>query len=238
MIEVIGEPSERDPRRSRQGAVHTWSGFLWTGIPAEPVANFLEAFSTHPKARKVNSVLLADFVRTMFRCGELTDWTVVLMGGGTGRPHTFADGLRVDGMLKRKRDEEIKDRYSIGRLLSPRDEAIDLDEPAWMKAMEMTLRSWTPDPARQRDGEAPTPPSLPSGPAIRRIRGFGATGVPAAPERGLLLLYPLDPMEACLNETDTPVMAFGVSFPASVSGAKVEYKVDHLLWELEYGPAD
>jgi hypothetical protein len=33
-------------------------------------------------------------------------------------------------------------------------------------------------------------------------------------------------------------MAFGVSFPSSDSGVKVEYAVDHLLWTQEYGPAD
>jgi hypothetical protein len=104
--------------------------------------------------------------------------------------------------------------------------------------MNMTIRSWNPDPARQKDGVEPRPPQLPNGPSIRRVRGEGAEGVAKIPERGLLLLYPLDPKEAGLSDTTIPVMAFGVSFPTSASGTKVEYKVDHLLWENEYGPAD
>ncbi len=141
-------------------------------------------------------------------------------------------------MPKRAPDADITDRYSIGRLLSPRDEAIDLDQRAWTAAMEATLRAWKPDPGRQKDGAPPSEPQLPSGPALRRVRGKGADGIRGAPERGLLLLYPLDPLEAGLEDGTFPVVAFGVSFPVSDSGTKVEYQVDHLIWEREYGPAD
>mgnify|MGYP001105502670 CR=1 FL=1 len=122
--------------------------------------------------------------------------------------------------------------------------AIDLDEAAWKAALEITLRAWNPDPARQKDNAEPKPPQLPNGPAIRRVRGEGAEGVPAALERGVLLLYPLDPKQAgegVFEDRTEPVMAFGISFPTSKSGMKVEYKVDHLKWEQwehEYGPAD
>lgn len=240
LISVLGVPSEIDPRRVRKGSDHVWTGFLWNDVSSEYVADFFTSYVTHPKARKVNSALLAEFIRSMAKVGELTSWTVALLGGGagTGGGHTFQDGLRIDAMSKRKRDEEIKDRYSIGRLLSPRDEAIDLDFDAWSAAMEMTLRSWKPDPARQKDGAEPSSPLLPNGPSIRRIRGEGGSSVVKAPERGLLLLYPLDPVDAGLSDTTTPVMAFGVSFPTSTSGTKVVYEVDHLLWETEYGSAD
>ena len=74
-----------------------------------------------------------------------------------------------------------------------------------------------------------------------RGKGSEPDGISPAPQRGLLLLYPLDP-QLSGNETlagrSDPVIAFGVSFPASDSGVKVEYAVDHLLWTQEYGPAD
>jgi hypothetical protein len=207
-------------------------------VPAETVADFFSSYVTHPKARKVNSALLAEFVRAMAAGGELTSWTVALVGGGSGQPREFPGGLQIGRMLKRSPDPDIKDRYSIGRLLSPKDEAMDLDCRAWAAAMELTLRSWNPDAARQKDGVAPKPPQIPNGPSIRRVRGFGADGVPPAPRRGLLLIYPLDPIESGLDSAEFPVMGFGVSFPTSVSTTKVVYQVDHLLWETEYGPAD
>ena len=242
LIEAMGVPTERDAIvRPRRGGAQEWKGHLWSGVPAEAVAEFFESYATHPKARKVNSALLAEFVRSMARASELTAWTVALIGGGTGAAHIFPSKLRIDAMLQRKADADIKDRYSIGRLLSPRDEAIDLVDAAWGAALDATKRAWKPDPGRQKDGQEPKPPDLPNGPAIRRIRGKGADGVAAAPERGLLLLYPLDPQLAgggVLGDRKEPVIAVGVSFPSSDSGVKVEYKVDHLLWEQEYGPTE
>lgn len=241
LIAACGPTYEKDPKRKRGDSEHPWKGFLWTGVPSEAIAEFFESFVTHPKARKVNSVLLRDFVRSMAATGELTSWTVALLGGGSGGAHTFPGGLTIDAMTKRSADETITDRYAIGRLLSPRDEAIDLDDTAWKAALERTRLAWNPDAARQKDGVKPSRPDVPNGPSIRYVRGKGADGVPPAPERGLLLLYPLDPKEAGIkafeNRTE-PVMAFGVSFPASDSGVKVEYAVDHLLWTQEYGPAD
>lgn len=153
----------------------------------------------------------------------------------------FEGGIRAVGMLRRKADSAVVDRYSIGRLLSPRDEAIDLDDAAWRLALESTKRAWKPDAGRQKDGAVPKPPEAPNGPAIRRVRGRGGVGVPAAPERGLLLLYALDPKlagDGVFPDRNDPIIAFGVSFPSSDSGVKVEYMVDHLLWEQEYGSAE
>ncbi len=104
--------------------------------------------------------------------------------------------------------------------------------------MDLTVVAWTKDPARQLESDKPEPPKIPGGPAIRNVRGFGATGVPATPERGLLLIYPLDPGFAEMPEGSSPVTAFGVSFPSSKSNTTVKYEVDHLLWEREYGSAD
>lgn len=241
LVVSMGAPAERDLiTRVRAGSTQEWKGFLWSGIAAELVADFFEAYVTHPKARKVNSDLLQKFVRSMASVGELTSWTVAVLGGGTGAPYTLPGGLAVDGTLKRTADPKITDRYSIGRLLSPRDEGIDLDEIAWKAALESTIKAQRADAGRQSDGTRPGVPDTPNGPAIRRIRGRGAEGAPAALERGLLLIYLLDPKKAEGNFGDraAPIVAFGVSFPSSSSGVKVEYKVDHLLWETEYGPSE
>jgi hypothetical protein len=146
--------------------------------------------------------------------------------------------MAVD-MLQRRSNKQEGDRYSIGRLLSPRDESIDLDESAWIAALEATRANWKPDPARE--GAAAEPPDEPSGPYIRSVRGFGAPGVAATPQRGLLLLYILDPAKANLAQGTPPVAALGVSFPGSKSGRKVLYKVNSVQWrqwESQYGAAD
>lgn len=240
LIAAMGIPAESKPILTRNGVDQEWrDSHLWKNVRAEAIADYLSSYVTHPRARKVNSALLTEFVRKMSAVGELTSWTVALLGGGDkGARHEFAGGIRIENMPRRKPDKEVTDRYSIGRLLSPRDEAIDLDDMAWQAALDMTIKAWKPDPARQKDDAPPVPPTVPNGPSIRRVRGEGAEGVPAAKERGLLLLYPLDPESAGLDDKTIPVMAFGVSFPTSHSGMVVEYRVDHLLWENEYGPAD
>ncbi len=240
LLGAMGQPSEENPMRQRGDSQQSWDGtYVWRDVDPDHVAEFFETYATHPNARKVNSNLLAEFVRNMARYGELTSWTVALMGGGKEKHgYTFDGGLRLD-MQRRTDESPDKDRYSIGRLLSPRDEAIDLDGEAWDAALAATLRAWKADATKQNNGSKS--PDVPNGPAIRRMRGKGAVGVPAAPERGLLLLYPLDPKPegtSGLEDYTDPVIAFGVSFPASDNGVKVSYTVDHLLWEREYGSAE
>jgi len=234
LIRKLGK-GEDNPSRRRGETTQRWEGRVWESVQSADVIAFLNAYKTHPDAYKVNSVLLAEFIAKMNAMNELTSWTIAVIGGGRGESCRLSDDLSVS-MLKRK-SEGTQGRYSIGRLLSPRDEAIDLDEKEWERAMTITRNGWKPDPARSRSGE---PPSDPSGPAIRRTRGEGATGESGHPERGLLLLYALDPGQA----EDTalsglpPVIAFGISFPASESGTKIEYRVNNIAWMQEYGGAD
>ncbi|WP_029000083.1 Z1 domain-containing protein [Azohydromonas australica] len=243
LLAAMGKPSESPTiLRRRESGDHKWVGALWNRVSADLVADFLDAYVTHPAARKVNSVLLAGFVRAMCRRGELTSWTVAMLGGGDGNPWTFESGVHIDGTLKRKAEVSKPDRYSIGRLLSPRDEAIDLDEKAWKAALDITCAAFEAAPARRNTGEPQVRPDIPSGRAVRRVRGLGSgAGIPGTPERGLLLLYPLDPGKSeckALEARKEPVIAFGISFPSSrLVDVTVKYQVDHYTWE-DYGPSE
>lgn len=229
---------ETNPERMRDSGRQSWTGYLWEGVPAEDIIDFLRSYRTHKDAYKVNSDLLGEFIESMRAQGELAGWTVALVGGGKGNVCQLADGISVD-MIQRSAQGEREGRYSIGRLLSPRDEAIDLDAAAWSAALEKTREAWHRDAGRRR-GEHP--PDVPNGPAIRAVRGFGspAHGVEPHPERALLLLYVLDPREEWtkIKGMDCPVVAFGISFPGSNSGQKVEYMITNVAWEREYGPAE
>lgn len=235
LITGLGE-GEQNPSRSRNGSTQQWQGHLWSGVPAAKILEFLSSYRTHPEAHKVNSAMLAEFISAMSQKGELAQWTVAVIGGGTGKPCELSDGVSVE-MLQRAAHGSHEDRYSIGRLLSPRDEAIDLDEPAWIAALGLTRAAWHADPARNRRAEEP---DVPNGPAVRRVRGFGASAIDAHPERGVLLIYALDPMkaEAGFPEETPAIIAFGISFPGSDSGVKVQYKVNNVLWEQEYGASE
>lgn len=239
LLDAAGPPVEGDKIvRKRGDSTQEWSGFLWNNVSAEHVIEFFSGYLTHPAARKVNSAVLADFIKVMAAKGELTSWTIALLGGGEGGEGVFCEKYKLENMVIRNQNPSSKgEHYSIGRLLSPRDESIDLDEEAWMSALKLTVEDRTKDPARGTEETGKEQPRVPSGVFVRQVRGLGVNGIIARPERGVLLLYPIAQKSEGLSEGGHPVIAFGVSFPASRLTTTVKYEVDHLLWETEYAPS-
>lgn len=234
LIRRLGKPHEGPSiTRLRAGGRNEWEGLMWKDVSGAEITEFLTDYRTHPEAYKVNSQLLAEFIRSMNGAGELGRWTVAVVAGGTGRQMDVGNGTVLSTLQRRAAPQT--DRYSIGRLLSPRDETIDLTTEEWVAALDLTKKAWRKDAARLRNTSEP---DVPNGPAIREVRGFGTPGH-AATGTGLLLLYFLDPRSEWTNlENGAPeVVAFGISFPGSNTGVKVEYKVNNVLWEQEYGPA-
>jgi len=234
LIRDLGKPSEVNPKRSRGDIEESWTGYLWRGVSSSAIVRFLDEYRTHPDAYRVNSVAISQFINSMVAVGELTDWTVSIIGGRDGVSFDLLPGIQPR-MLKRAAKQNRNDRYSFGRLMSPRDEAIDLDADEWNAALELTQKAWKPDPARLTGQVKPT---VPNGPAIRKLRGEGCGLIKPHPERGVLFIYFLDPETSNVNGFDVPIVAFAISFPGSKSGVKVEYQVNNILWEQEYGSID
>jgi hypothetical protein len=233
LVDELGSPS---PIRSqnRNGREDKWNGVQWVEATAQSVTNFLRNYETHPDSRKVKSDLLADFIEEMSISGELTSWTVAVVGGGTDKTHDVV-GSPVRLMQRQNKSPEGDDKYSIGRLLSPHDEAMDLDEAGWNAALELTKRAWVKDPGRSKRKE---PPETPNGPAIRHVKGLGADGVMPRPEKGLLIISLLDPTDSGVAGVTIPVLAFAISFPSSTAGKSVPYLVTNVLWEQQYGSSE
>lgn len=227
-------PVEPGVKRERPGGtVHEWAAAReWQGVPGEAIADYLDSYVTHPGAVKMNGRLLADYVRRQFEDGRLTSWTVAMLGGG--QPDARQVGslsvplfLRSnEGRMPREQQAQ-ENRVVIRRLLAPRDEAIDLDREAYAAALQMTIDEFAADPGRFPQRK--TPPETPSGPAIRRVRGA------RAPERGLLLIYPLDPGGWAFTHYDRPAIGIGVSFPETPGARPVRYTVNNIYWDQEYG---
>lgn len=242
LLSAIGEPHVRGPVRKRGGAEDSWKrSVLWNAVEAEQVLDFLRAYRTPPGADRANTAVMAEFVEQMNAVGELKKWTVALVAEGRkgASAYEFSPSVSVDSFPSRG-DTGVGGRYTIGVLTDPVDEAIDMDEAEWLAALATTQAEWKPDAARNRREK----PTRPSGRKIREQRGKGFPGGPPPSRQGLLLLYPLSPVvdgKQLIAGWESPIMGMAVSFPASDSGVKVDYKVDHLLWkewEGEYGAAD
>ena len=242
LLSAVGEPHVRGPIRNRGESEDSWKrSFLWERVAAEHVLDFLKAYRTPPGADRANTAVMAEFVEQMNAVGELQEWTVALVAEGRkgASAYVFSPSVSVDSFPARG-DTGVGGRYTIGVLTDPVDEAIDMDEAEWLAALAATQAEWKPDAARNRLEK----PSRPSGRKIREQRGKGFPGGPAPSRKGLLLLYPLSPVvegRQVIDGWNEPIMGVAMSFPASDSGVKVDYKVDQLLWkewEGEYGAAD
>jgi hypothetical protein len=212
-----------------------WNGHLWRSIPAINVISFLKEYKTHSASFRIMSPLIADFIEEMNKGNELTSWTVALIGKESGPDDKlkYVGGCPIN-MIFRKRTVEHADRYSIKTLISPRDQAIDLTEEQWLAALELSQKTWRNDSERN-DGKEP--PSEPRGPQIRHILGEGAINrdIPPRRDRGLLMLYLLDPEGAGIDELkdSVPIVAWAISFPSSSSDRKVSnsrYIANSVLW--------
>lgn len=226
-MQQLGAPDEVNPKRERpDGRMHEWrKTYLWTEVAAEVVKTFLGGFLTHERAPRADSRLLRDYIVEQERIGELVTWAVVLLSGGEGGVAQVGD-LGID-LIKREpkspvEEQKASGRYTIRRLLSPRDEAIDLDLAAYQRALEKTIEWWHQDRGKSQRQE---PPTAPSGPGIRTQRD---------PRCGLLLLYPLS-HETAGVEGSTPIIGFGISFPESANARHIAYRVNNIYWAQEYG---
>ena len=85
LLAKLGQ-SRTDPER-QHGRRTIWQGsHLWEGVDPAEVIEFLGSYRSHREAYKVNSALLAEFIESLVRENELTDWTVALIGaGGRGK---------------------------------------------------------------------------------------------------------------------------------------------------------
>jgi hypothetical protein len=233
LADELGSPSPI-PSQRRNDKTDSWNGIQWTNVSAQLVTSFLRSYQTHPDSRKVKSDLLADFIEEMSLTGELTSWTVAVIEGGTDRTYNVA-GTPLRLMHRQNKATDGEGKYSIGRLLSPQDESMDLDEAGWNAALELTRRAFVKDPGRSRRKE---PPETPNGPAIRHVKGLGTDIIKAHPEKGLLIISLLNPEKSSVRGVAEPVTAFAISFPSSSSGKSVPYLVTNVLWEQQYGSSE
>lgn len=209
------------PRRPRGKT----GNFVWDDVDGHTIADFLDLFETHASATKAQSRVMAKYVRSRLEDNppELTSWTVALISNPG--PERTVGGLTV-GCTQRAKfpsDKALDSVYAIRRLVSPSDETIDLSDDEMAAALLRTRKLWEEGSTKSKRTD---PPDLPNGPSIRRARPR---------ERGLLLIYALDPFSAELAASSAPVIGFAVSFPYSDGAEAIDYMINNTYWEQELG---
>ncbi len=213
--------------------------YLWENVSASKVLEFLYGFRLSENLRAADPSNLIRFINLQLTNKELTTWNVALISKKAVDPakHTImADGLVSAGWYLRNADIQntTADNYYLrkSRVISPRDEFIDLTPEDYDEAMERTRALWI---RKAKEGI----PSYPNGEIVRNeIRD---------PSTSLLMIYLLEPQGAFLkDEPETfsePVAAFAISFPGSRHNSAVSYKIPEQLLpyfdqDFEFGQED
>lgn len=199
------------------------NNIVWDDADGHIVANFLDTFETHRGATKAQSRVMADYIRLRLQDDppELSTWTVALVSN-PGQKRNWG-GLSVGCTTRAKfpPDEPLDRDYVIRRLVSPSDETIDLASDELAAALQRTRRLWEKGLTRSK---SKIPPNTPNGPSIRKARPR---------ERGLLLVYLLDPLVAELPSESDPIVGIAASFPNSENAEPIEYVINNTYWEQE-----
>jgi len=150
---------------------------------------------------------------------------VTLISSSTAKTHHTVGGHLI-GLTERKDVQPDKDLYWLQKanIISPEDQYIDLTKLQVASALAATVDAWKGGETRHKDE-----PTSPSGPFIRQARN---------PQRGLLLIYPLDSSDVLLDGvhfTNLPIIGMAMSFPASSKRTTVEYQVNTKYWLDRYG---
>ncbi|MFF5230675.1 Z1 domain-containing protein [Dactylosporangium sp. NPDC000521] len=208
--------------RLDQSAIGTEDGgsVVWTDVdPADVIEGFLDGYAPERGSYRVRSVFLSEYIKRCAAKGELSRWTVRLVG--VSNATTRKIGTREVGLVTRKPKDkgDLTERYAIRRVLSPGDECTDLTEDQKKDAMPATIKA-AEAAAKKNQARRKTPyvePTLPTGRPLRAAR---------RPDQPLLLIYPLDHPKNSLCPDKSPIVGFAISFPVSSHPTETEYVVN------------
>ena len=201
------------------------NNYLWDDVKPDQIHKLMADFKIHPFSRGADPELISKYIEKVNDFGELTSWTVALISSGTAKTKLPIGGHQT-GLVERKDVQPDKDLYWLQKanIISPEDQYIDLTGPQIGAALAATIDAWAKGETRHK-----VAPTSPSGPFIRQAR---------SPQRGLLLIYPLDSSDVLLEKdrfTDMPIIGMAMSFPASKNRTTVEYRVNTKYWLDRYG---
>jgi hypothetical protein len=215
------------------------SWYVWKNVGAEAIMDFLKAFSTTEGSTRTDGKKIAYYIKMQQKHRELLNWTVALKSLDTGKneggdPNNGSvatiSGYKVVCSKRTPRTINMP-IVNIGVLPSGNDEMVDLT-PDEIGRVNETLHA-----ASSEDG--PKKQDI-TGTLARQFR---------SKERGLLMIYPIDPgtISNAIKDDKTqaidqsskplemqyPIVGFAVSFPRSPNPVRMKYKVTSTWWAAD-----
>jgi hypothetical protein len=182
------------------------------------VVTFLNNYRIQDAAiRDVKPELLAKYIEKQVQNNELTTWDVVIVDKelGSRETQTVSIGGYSLGCVSRKANKTDGDIISLGTLINPTDDLLDLTDEERKRAVADGL--W---------GDQKTPSSRNIRTIVRRYR---------PKERGLLLIYvPHSQIPGrSYGGKGEEVVGFGISFPDSDTAVPIQYMVNPEVYSVD-----
>lgn len=182
--------------------------YIWENVPARDIIEFLNKIEIHGYSAVSDSHILTHYIQAQQGHNELINWAVAFINKSNAGHYYIIGGYNV-GLIERQNANKVTPEqfYQMAKshIISRTDEYIDLSEAELKVAKSRSFKS---------DGtiaDTPTPD------AIRGVR---------PPQRGLLLIYPLDHVRLKNPNVTMPVMGLAISFPSSNTATRIGYRVN------------
>jgi len=189
------------------------SNHVADAIAATGVLEFLAGLNESPRCLNASPKKLRQFIEAQLPAGHLKEWTVAIFGGGDG-PASKIFGLDVRLIQRADTGDGGLDYYLLPqrRLITPSNEEIDF-QPEELKQL-------------------PRKGGVINREALRTARPN---------RRALLMLYPLDPDYAGAKGnrvfSSSPILGYAISFPKIPGAREIQYTVNNVYWDQEFGGA-
>jgi hypothetical protein len=188
--------------------------WCWHHVDTELVLDFLNDYKSH-QANLIRNLLI-QYISAQQPNGNLTEWTIIL--ATTKRtdatPAIFMINGReeeVNPLLRTEAEDKLAEyKLKNARLLDPSHESLDildLEPETYEEILAITRANKKPSSKKT--------PEWPTGVLTKKERPRN---------RGVLLLYPLDP-RGTRAASDTPILGYAISFPVLTNDRKVPYLV-------------
>jgi hypothetical protein len=187
---------------------------LWSNIESNAIIEFLDNFQTDPDATIVIAERLRDYIIRQNEYGELTNWTVSVLGRNTLNADLNSIDLQIDGLdnINLIKRSKLIGFDSLGAIVSDQDHEVGMTEDEIAQAESLKRES-----------------NLTKNEALRHIRSV---------QEGVLLIYPISKYSSVFGDEqenreaifDNPeegehIIGVAIIFPNSSTAATVEYAV-------------
>lgn len=186
---------------------------IWYGVDSSLIKEFLNSFTVHKDILSASPGNLSRYIDEANQIGELSNWRVALMSRGNASNESILNGFSIGWFNRKHQPDTPQDSYYINKsnITSRPDEFIDMNEEEKEQYLLKNIEKW-----RESGSNKPQPVN-PDGMMVRNEY--------RKPDKPLLLLYLLNPVEAGMINEQNPFVGFAISFPGSNNFSIVRFAI-------------